>query len=186
MSLLGVVLNGGQSSRMGVSKGDLRLGDETLIERMVRLLEPACDEVVVSVARADESSPWKQIPDTHTNVGPLAGLIAVRDFAQASGFDTIFVTSCDLFGFQTDWVSTLPQATSAFFDDRWQPMVSKWMTADLESLEPKNVGLWRVLETLDARRVQPPATWTDAFSINTPHDYERAKQCLLNHPERYR
>ena len=49
-AIAGVVLCGGKSQRMGRSKADLVFGSETLLERVVRILQEVVDHVVVVTA----------------------------------------------------------------------------------------------------------------------------------------
>ena len=53
MSLTGIVLAGGRSTRMGQDKASLPFGDETLLTRAVRIVGEVADQVLV-VARAEQ------------------------------------------------------------------------------------------------------------------------------------
>lgn len=177
MSVLGVVLAGGESSRMGQDKARLVLGGQTLLERAVAELAPAVDAVVVSVAQSRYGDLGvTELMDKYAGVGPVAGLLTARDYALEHGFTHVFLTSCDLYGLDGGWVAALPEeGHAAFFDGRWQPMVSKWQVEGLVGLEASSTGLWRLLEALGAKKVEPVKGFSASFSINTPEDFERAE-----------
>ena len=80
MTAGGIVLCGGKSTRMGVSKATLPFGPETMLQRVVRLLGTVVSPVVVVAAR-EQSLP--ELPDDITVArdereqrGPLEGLRA--------------------------------------------------------------------------------------------------------------
>ncbi|AHK17912.1 MAG: molybdenum cofactor guanylyltransferase [Thalassolituus sp.] len=81
MSVIGVVLAGGKSSRMGQDKALLRQPNgKTLLEHSIELLNGlGLDEVVVS--RAPDITPSliniRCIGDEYSELGPLAGIAAV-------------------------------------------------------------------------------------------------------------
>ena len=81
MSVIGVVLAGGKSSRMGQDKALLRLPNgKTLLEHSIELLNRlGLDEVVVS--RSPDITPSlsniRYIGDEYSELGPLAGIAAV-------------------------------------------------------------------------------------------------------------
>lgn len=95
----GIVLCGGKSTRMGTSKAMLPFGTETMLQRVVRLLDTVVSPIVVVAAR-EQMLP--KLPDniivTHDEReerGPLealrAGLKALPNFVDAA-----YVTSCDV------------------------------------------------------------------------------------------
>lgn len=78
--LVGLVLAGGQSRRMGSDKGSLELDGQTLAERALALVAPFSETAVVSVREAQaDLEPYRRLPvviDDARYQGPAAGLIA--------------------------------------------------------------------------------------------------------------
>ena len=95
--LLGLVLAGGRSSRMGSDKAAIRYGEQTQLDRAVKLLGAVTDETFVSV-RADQAADplrrqYPQIVDGGDVEGPAAGIRA----AQLARPDAAWlVLACDL------------------------------------------------------------------------------------------
>jgi len=74
-----VVLAGGVSRRMGEDKAFLRLGEETLVSRLVRGLQTFSERVGISVASADDFAEFQEKDvelyiDERWRRGPLEGL----------------------------------------------------------------------------------------------------------------
>src|SRR5215471_14836802 len=99
MTAGGIVLCGGRSTRMGVSKATLPFGSETMLQRVVRLLGTVVTPVVVVAARG-QSLP--ELPDhviravdEREQRGPLEGLRAGLK-ALPNTLDAAYVTSCDV------------------------------------------------------------------------------------------
>jgi molybdenum cofactor guanylyltransferase len=99
MNAGGIVLCGGKSTRMGSAKALLPFGDETMLQRVVRLLATAVSPIVV-VAADQQILP--ELPGDVTVVrderearGPLEGLRAGLKSLPA-GVDAAYVTSCDV------------------------------------------------------------------------------------------
>jgi molybdopterin-guanine dinucleotide biosynthesis protein A len=95
----GIVLCGGKSTRMGVPKATLPFGNETMLERVVRLLGTVVSPIVVVAAR-DQSLP--SLPDEISVTrdereakGPLEGIRAGLSALPAS-IDAAYITSCDV------------------------------------------------------------------------------------------
>jgi molybdopterin-guanine dinucleotide biosynthesis protein A len=95
----GVVLCGGQSSRMGRPKAWLPLGSELMLPRVVRLLGAATEPVVV-VAAAGQNLPLltaqiEIIRDAEPGRGPLQGLTNGLEALRGRA-DAAYVSSCDV------------------------------------------------------------------------------------------
>ncbi|MCC7423099.1 MAG: molybdenum cofactor guanylyltransferase [Planctomycetaceae bacterium] len=94
----GIVLCGGRSTRMGRPKLALPFGAETMLERVVRIVEAAVSPVVVVAAVGQEvpalPSAVRVVRDEYDNLGPLAGVAAglgaIRDLVDAA-----YITACD-------------------------------------------------------------------------------------------
>jgi molybdopterin-guanine dinucleotide biosynthesis protein A len=99
LRVAGIVLCGGQSSRMGRPKAWLPFGGELMLPRVVRLLGQAVAPVVVVAAPGQEVPPLppgvEVVRDPERGRGPLqglaAGLEALRGQAEAS-----YLSSCDV------------------------------------------------------------------------------------------
>jgi molybdopterin-guanine dinucleotide biosynthesis protein A len=98
-TVAGVVLCGGQSSRMGRPKAWLPFGGEVMLPRVVRLLGEAVTPVVVVAAPGQDVPPLpagvEVVRDPERGRGPLQGLAAglesLRNRAEAA-----YLSSCDV------------------------------------------------------------------------------------------
>lgn len=103
----GVVLCGGASRRMGRPKYSLPMGEEVLLQRVVRILSTVVQPIVV-VAAADQELPVLPADvlitrDARPHLGPLAGL-ALGLKALQEEVSTVYATACDAPLLQTDFV----------------------------------------------------------------------------------
>ncbi len=94
----GIVLCGGRSTRMGSAKEWLPFGDETMLQRIVRIVTEAAGPVIV-VAAAGQTLP--ELPaavhvvhDRRPDRGPLEGLAAGLA-ALPAAVEAAFVTTAD-------------------------------------------------------------------------------------------
>ncbi|MDP2391201.1 MAG: molybdenum cofactor guanylyltransferase [Acidobacteriota bacterium] len=94
MTVTGIVLAGGLSTRMGRDKASLPFGTETLLERAIRIVGEVAGDVIV-VARPDHATPpgIRVVHDPIANLGPLAGIAAGLS---ASHSDVNVVVACDM------------------------------------------------------------------------------------------
>src|SRR5437870_2677719 len=96
--ILGLVLAGGLARRMGGGdKARIRVGDKTILERVLARLTPQCARVIINangdpVRFADTGLPVvaDSVPDF---AGPLAGILAGLDWAAANARDIAEVVS---------------------------------------------------------------------------------------------
>ena len=88
--MTGIILCGGRSTRMGQDKGSLPFGDETMLERITRILGAISDRVIV-VGRRDQNA--ITIHDAIEDQGPLAGIAAGL---ASSTSDLNIVVACDM------------------------------------------------------------------------------------------
>lgn len=195
----GIILAGGQSRRMGGGdKGLLSLGGETLLARVIALLEPQVAEVALN-ANGDgtrfKSFGLPVIADSVAEYpGPLAGVLAGMDWAAARGHSHIVTAAADTPFFPCDLVPRLMLASES-------APIALAATPDPERGMARHptFGLWPVDLRDDLRAalsdgVRKVVAWTDKhgtaiaefsatpfdpfFNVNTPEDMARAEGLL--------
>lgn len=113
----GLILCGGRSRRMGTDKGALPFGDETLLERVVRVVASVVDEIWL-VAREGQDVSLRASTanvavarDSAEGLGPLAGLAAGL---RAMRSERAFLIACDCPLLEPAFVSRLLELSSGY------------------------------------------------------------------------
>jgi molybdenum cofactor guanylyltransferase len=201
MRLAGVIICGGRSTRMGVSKATLRVGGETLVQRMVRLIAPQVSGVIVSTARGQELGGLPasviRVEDRQADRGPIEGLYQGLAAAEQSGREAAFVSAVDLPCLAPALIPRLAgrlpggaDATIPVHDGFRQPLAGLYRTHVRKTVEAAieegAFALQTLLDRLHIRELQPEA-YADidpegrSFrNINTPEDYEQLLALLGN------
>jgi molybdopterin-guanine dinucleotide biosynthesis protein A len=95
----GIVLCGGQSTRMGRPKAWLPVGEELMLPRVVRIISEAVAPIVVVAAPGQDLPPVAgavlTVRDARPGRGPLEGLAAGLRALKGRA-DAAFVSSCDV------------------------------------------------------------------------------------------
>lgn len=196
---LGVILAGGQATRMGGGdKGLLTLGGQSLLARVIDRLEPQVGSVALN-ANGDAARfavlNLPVLPDSIDGfVGPLAGVLAGLDWAASQGADTIVTAAADTPFFPCDLVPQLLLRAESMA----HPLVLA-ATPDPKrgTARHPTFGLWPVALRDDLRAalaggLRKVVLWTDQhdgrealfpdedafFNVNTPEDLARAETML--------
>lgn len=196
---LGVILAGGQATRMGGGdKGLLQLGGQTVLDRVIGRMSPQVAALALNAngdAARFAALGLPVLPDSIEGfAGPLAGVLAGLDWAAEQGADTIVTAAADTPFFPCDLVPQLLLASEGMA----QPLVLA-ATPDLERGRARHptFGLWPVGLRDDLRAsledgVRKVVQWTGRhegreaqfpdeaafFNINTPEDLQRAEAML--------
>jgi len=199
---LGLVLAGGLARRMGGGdKARIRIGDSTILERVLARLAPQCGAVIIN-ANGDPA----RFADTHLPVvpdsvpdfaGPLAGILAGLDWAATnapSAIDLISVPG-DCPFLPSDLVTKLTAArlaqgtplACARSGDWRHPVVGLWPVALRDDLRRALVeeSLHKI-EVWTARHGVAIADWPALpvdpfFNVNTPEDAAEAGRLAAQH-----
>lgn len=201
MRILGAIIAGGQSARMGgQEKSFLMLDGVSLLERLTSRLRFQVEAVVIN-ANGDPSrfanSNYDVVKDRLTDVGtPLAGLHAVLAYGAEQGFDAVVTVPSDSPFIPLDLVEKLLAAgevTGAAYarcggQDHY--LTGIWTTAmagPMAQLILQN-DLRRVqdfaAQVKAAKAVWPALPHDPFFNINTPEDLARAEMIVRGN-ERY-
>lgn len=198
---LGVILAGGQATRMGGGdKGLLPLGDGTLLSNVIDRLEPQVAGLALN-ANGDAARfahvGLPVLPDSIEGfAGPLAGVLAGLDWAAEQGADTIITAAADTPFFPADLVPQLllaaegmthPLVLAATPDPKRgqvrHPTFGLWPVALRDDLRTAlQDGLRKVVLWTDKHHgreaVFPVADFDPFFNVNTPEDLARAETLI--------
>ncbi len=180
----GVILAGGQSSRMGQDKASLRIDGVPLFLRARKALELVCSRVQVSGMRPDlAATDLPAFADTH----PGSSLGGLHNALSNSPTEWVLVLPCDLpfpspellrtLLAQRDGATAVIPRTAA----GPEPLIACYHRSLLPVLEAQmaqsNLRLTDLLEILQPRYLdenQLPAGWRRALTnLNQPSDLER-------------
>lgn len=192
-SITGILLAGGQGSRMGgLDKGLLNLGGMPLIEHTLHRLRPQVSRVVISANRhiaQYKNYHCEVIADTHPGyAGPLAGVLAVMSHTTSSLFA---LAPCDMPHLPHDYVCRLYQAMQnhnavlAYAHDGMQPqpLVALLRTELQQDLATYLHGGTRKVRLWYARHHAVSVDFTACAknfdNLNTPMDLTRLKQNVI-------
>ncbi|MDK3017228.1 molybdenum cofactor guanylyltransferase MobA [Pseudodonghicola flavimaris] len=193
---LGVILAGGQASRMGGGdKALLDLGGRPLLAHAIDRLEPQVAGLALN-ANGDLARFARfglpVLPDPMPgHPGPLAGILAGLDWAADQGAETIVTVAVDTPFFPGDLVPQLLLGAEtgghglalAESEGGLQPTFGLWPVALRDDLRQALAAGTRKLRVwaLDhgAARVRFPGPRFDPFfNLNTPEDLARARDLL--------
>ena len=183
------VLVGGHSARMGTSKAMLKLGDMTLLERVVAAAAPHAEEVVLAGEAETPASlaRMKQLPDAPGVQGPLAGLLCALRWRPGARWIAL---ACDLGRITPQAVGWLREQAAigadavvptAGDDGCWEPLFALYEPSARPFLErAASGGEWGLRRALHGARVlnpRPPTGLHEAWTnVNTPQDLETLRQ----------
>jgi len=198
MTLEGFILVGGASSRMGVNKSQLLFSDRNAVVRIANAVSVVADPVSTVGGPAPSETALNHVTDIHPHWGALGGIEAalqacVAGWAAVVACDLPFVTP-ELFARLWSFVTQGEPATL----DAVVPIQSDGRPQPLCALYRRELCLKKVKELIAAgehtprallaavstRRVEfdELAELPDAehffLNVNTPADYERAKEIL--------
>ena len=194
MSIGGIVLCGGHSSRMGQPKAGLLMGDESLLARIVRVVGEVVQPIVV-VAASEQEIPSlpdavKIARDRMPERGPMEG-IAVGLNAISGACEAAFVASCDLPLLQPPFVRFLceslrpedaavavrragvPQPLAAVYRTTLAPSLDERIARGELSMRHFLAEIsTRWLDAEQLRHVDPDLS--SFLNVNTPEEYQAA------------
>lgn len=130
--LTGIILTGGNSTRMGSDKSQLKVNNKTLSEIAFDKLNPFCDEICYSINKKQQYISYRNtVLDFYENEGPLSGIISALMYLETD----ILVLAVDLPKISTKTIEHLinnrnpNKLATVYFEEQkqqWEGMVSIW------------------------------------------------------------
>jgi molybdopterin-guanine dinucleotide biosynthesis protein A len=188
------VLAGGASSRFGSDKALAKIGDQTVLSRVCRLVGDAAGEVrVVAPAGRYPEFAAKLVSDRWPGEGPLGGITsALLETRETSGATWNLVVSCDMPFLTREWlaylIGRLPGAEAEVVVPEsghgLEPLCACWRTSGADRLQQALYeGVRKVTEAMKRLRVEvlDETHWKRFdtagrlfWNMNTHQDYEQA------------
>jgi molybdopterin-guanine dinucleotide biosynthesis protein A len=189
MNLTGVILCGGRSSRMGQPKASLPFGEETLLDRTLRIVSGIVEQTILVAAPGQELPVFREsvtvVRDHREGRGPLEGMragLSVVDsgsIAFVTGCDTPFLTPAfiervaSLLGeheIAVPWIDGFYHPLAAVYRPSIVPHIEKLLAADqLRTTFLFQRAATRRVVADELRDVDPQLA--SLRNLNTPADY---------------
>ena len=188
MNILGAIISGGKSTRMGTEKALVKLGSKSLIVRVIDRLIPQVEDIVINAngdTKRFEFLEFDIIPDIETEIDtPLAGIHSALSYAQDEGYDAVVTVPSDGPFIPHDLVRKLAGTKPAFANSKGQDhfLTGFWPVALLPHLTQEIHASNRVQDwvfKINATKVNWRADDYDPFmNINTQADMAAALKIL--------
>lgn len=169
MRVLGLILSGGKSRRMGRDKGLLSLGQENFTNRAIRRLLPQVEGMAISANQPGyEGFGLPVLADPIADAGPLGGVLAGLEHAAERGFDHVLTIAVDTPFFPHDLSRRLAPMVMA----KAHPTFALWPVALAHELRIRLTLGERKLAVVMAELGFREAELGDAgfFNVNSPGD----------------
>lgn len=185
-ALLGAILCGGASTRMGTDKATIVLSGSMLWQRVAQRLEPQVKQLIISTATSQDINifaPYPCITDSQISPGPLPAITALLQAPSWRDYEWWIISSCDTPIQPLDWVEHLVNAAGneagIYFircNGQEHYLHALWHRTVLNSLlefsQSGGCAVRDFYSRVAARAVEYPVTkrgTTDPFyNINTP------------------
>jgi molybdenum cofactor guanylyltransferase len=179
MTVLGAVLTGGASRRMGRDKATLPIDGVAMADRVAVALRAGCADVV-AIGPAERAGEQQSVADMFPAEGPVGGVITALREAARRGCSHAFVVACDLPFLDTATVQQLlaaglghgAESIAVAHTDRVEPLCAVWpvsVTAPVEQIFADGErAMHRVLDALAVTTVDVHAA--ALRNVNTPGD----------------
>ena len=174
LAIVGVVLAGGLSSRMGNDKAMLSIDGRSMLQHQVDLLMPLCPKVLVS----GEYPGFSCVPDAVPRCGPLGGIYSVAMHCPNSA---LLILSVDMQHITSVQLQRLMQSLhSCHFSDQPLPAffldATKVVTAIQHIFAEPELGfsLRRLHQNLSSVSINEASF--EPLNINTPTEWLDFKQ----------
>ncbi|MCF8372335.1 MAG: molybdenum cofactor guanylyltransferase [Bacteroidales bacterium] len=185
--LCGIILAGGESKRMGRDKTILRFEGQSLVERMVHILSPFCQNILISSNnRLHQGIGYEVIADAIPSKGPIGGIYSCLIKSEYT-YNMVLpadvpLISIELIHFLLE--NAHPQKISAIVTPTGfiEPLCAIYPTTIIPALKDFiESGSNKLIDFLEAENFHPVQLSKEhsfyhpklLMNINTPEDFEK-------------
>jgi len=182
MQITGIILSGGQSTRMGTDKALLHINGKTLLENAIQICKPVCNEILISSNNPKhEKSGYQVISDEYKNSGPLSGIYSCLKISRNKWS---FVISVDTPFVEVEFIRYLITQTDTFdaivpvHQKGSEPLISLYhksvLTVMQKHLTSGNFKMHNLLNSINTNYADSQ-NWVEKFpeifrNLNRPED----------------
>jgi molybdenum cofactor guanylyltransferase len=186
MNILGAIIAGGKSTRMGQEKALIKLGSKSLIVHVVNRLLPQVEDAIINANGDTKHLEFLEldiVPDIETELQtPLAGLHAALIYAAEENYDAVVTVPSDCPFIPRDLVAKLSGTRPAIASSKGQDhyLTGFWPVKLLPQLQKalgtsNRVQDW--VKACGAVNVEwATKDYDPFFNVNTPADLAAAER----------
>ena len=182
----GIILAGGQSSRMGKEKGLIQWKGKTLIEHAIAILSPVCEHIFISANNDHfDSFGYPVVGDLFPDCGPMGGIFSALTKSETLNnivipSDTPFVTPA-LYQYLISHAGSFDVIVPVDHDSFYQPLCAVYSRSILPAMETqineRILGFTPLLNKVDIKTVHLDSALgfynsNTFYNINSPADLE--------------
>jgi molybdopterin-guanine dinucleotide biosynthesis protein A len=178
MSITGVIMAGGKSSRMGTDKGLVVFNRKPFVQYAIDLLKPLFPELIISTQNPEYGQfGLPLLKDEIPDCGPLGGIYSAL---KASKTKYIFVLACDMPFVTTENIEKLLVCKDDFecvipkVGEKLEPLCAIYSKSLIktieESLKSGNLAMHHLVSVSNCRLVDFDAQVPDFQNINSPDE----------------
>jgi molybdopterin-guanine dinucleotide biosynthesis protein A len=193
-SVTGILLAGGRSSRMGVDKALIDLAGESVMSRILRQLNPCCNDVYIVGDRPDRFIGLSAcvVPDDRPGLGVIGGIATGLRMA---GAGIVVCVACDMPFVDADLIrlliASVGSADGAIVQTPrgYEPLCAAYRADILDRvlgmIRENELAAQSIARRMDLNAVDEAALLAAGldprrlFNMNTPDDLERARELAL-------
>jgi len=182
MQITGIILSGGQSTRMGTDKALLQINGKTFLENTIEMCKPFCQVILISSNNSThEKFGLGIVPDEFKNCGPLGGIYSCL---KKSDTDWNFVISVDAAFVEPEFIKYFISeiddfdAIVPFHEKGKEPLIAFYHKNCLDAIEKMlgsgNFKMHNLLYKINTKFVDSQR-WVERFpeifcNLNRPED----------------
>ena len=186
-NITGVILAGGNSSRMGTDKGILNLNGKKIVQYVIEALEPVVDDIII-IANNEHYSDlgFPVYKDAIKDCGPLGGIYTA--LLKISNPKAI-ILSCDIPFVSSVFLSDIIRQSEGYdtavpvHDGKFEPLCSVYskncINAFKTALDKKIFKLTDAIALVNAKKIVLPSTKeieSNFINLNSQEDLNKYKK----------